>query len=38
VDDCGIVKGPLAQYTAEDLDAAVTAILTAVQVDALAEV
>lgn len=31
VDDCGIVKGPPTQYTADDLETAVAAILAAVQ-------
>jgi len=31
VDDCGIKKGPPTQYTADDLETAVAAILAAVQ-------
>jgi len=33
VDDCGIVKGPPTQYTADDLETAVAAILAALDGD-----
>lgn len=37
VNDCGIVKGPPTQYTAEDLERAVSAILAAMETEARPE-